>query len=960
MFELSGYVVDRQIYEGRKSTVYRGTRSADGQPVVLKVLRDEYPSAHDLASFRSEYALSRDLVEAGVSGIIEPLALQPHENALVMVLEDVRGVTLAEYAAYRSLDPAEFLDVALRTARALAAVHGAGVVHKDIKPQNVIINRETREVRLTDFGVSTRLLGEAGDLVAPERLEGTLAYMAPEQTGRMNRAVDHRSDLYSLGITFFELLTGRRPFGARDPMALVHAHIARTPPSAATLNPSVPPLLAAIAARLLRKNARDRYQTAFGLIRDLERCQAALESDGAVGEFPLGQHDLSDRFQLPQALYGRDAEVAQLMAAFDRAAAGASEVLFVAGYSGVGKSRLVHEVKRSIPRTHGMFVGGKIDQNQRGQPYSAFSQALAEFVRQVLTGDGDAVARWRSAILTAVGDQGALVLGVVPELERVIGPQPELGDLGSVEARNRFQEVFVDFVRALATPDHPLVLFLDDLQWADPASLALLQHLVTDPDLTSLLVIGAYRDNEVPDDHPLAVLVSELEAADAPVTRLGLEGLQSEDLTQLVADALRCAPDHARPLAELVHDKTGGNPFFVGQFLGVLDRGGLLRIEDGTWAWDVGEIGRQDLTDNVVEMMGERIAELPADSARALQLAACIGARFHLRPLAAVLDLSLEESAAALWQALEQGLIVPADETCRLVVPGVPIGDLDPGYRFAHDRIQRAARDGLPADARAQAHLALGRTLLGDDDPSGVGERAFEIADHARAAESLVTDPAERRRFAWTNLLAGTQAKFSAAFLPALGYLQAARSFLGEQLWSDPEGRSFELISELAEAEYLAGHHDVAEALFEQLLQQAGSALERARVHHSKVVLYGNQGRYGDSLDAAVAALAECGHKYPARPGQGNVVAELVRAKWLMRGRRIEDLEDLPEMTEPRHVLAVDTLNAASGPAYFFDANAFAVLGLRLLSLTLEYGNSRVSAYAFGIYGMVAGSVLGD
>jgi predicted ATPase/class 3 adenylate cyclase len=959
VFELRGYSVDRRIYEGRKALVFGATRAADGRAVVLKVLRDEYPSARDLAAFRAEYALGRELVEAGVAGVVAPLALEPRENSLVMVLEDFGGITLADHAAYRRLGAAEFLDVACAVTRALAGVHGQGVVHKDIKPQNVLIHRDTGDVRLTDFGISSRLSSGEPGLVGVERLEGTLAYIAPEQTGRMNRSVDQRSDLYALGATFFELLAGRPPFVLDDPMALVHAHIARQPERLDAVAPGAPTLLADLVAKLLCKSALERYQSAAGLLNDLERCRELITPTGDIAPFPLGERDVGERLRLPQRLYGRAREVARLLAAFDRASAGGAEVLFVEGWSGVGKTRLVHEVKRSLARLGGMFVGGKIDQNQRAAPYSAFAQALGEFVRQVLTEPPETVDRWRAEILGAIGDRGALILGVVPDLERIVGPQPELGELGSVEARNRFQEVFVDFVGGLATREHPLALFLDDLQWADPASLALLQRLVTDRELDGLLVVGAYRDNEVPPDHPLALAIAEMEAGGARLGRMHLGGLRTGDLSELVADALRCPVERAAPLAALVHRKTGGNPFFVGQFLSALERGGLLRIEDGAWAWDIERIARQDLTDNVVELTSERISGLPEASARALQLAACIGGSFSLRPLAAVLEGSVAEAGEALWPAVEAGLVAPLDDTYRLTAGFDGDDGLDPPYRFAHDRVQQAAYEQLAPDERAAAHLRLGRSALRGGDPAALGERAFAIADHVNAAGVLVADPAERRAFALVNLVAGRLARFSAAFEPALRYLRAGRAFLGEELWRDPEGRSFELVADLAETEYLAGNHDAADGWFSELLERAGGPLDRARIHHQKLVLYGNQGRYGDALDSTVAALAELGQRYPARPGQGAVLVELLQAQWLLRGRKVEELDQLPALTDPRIQLAVEVLNAASGPAYFFDANAFAVLGLRLLNLTLRHGNSRVSAYAYAIYGMVAGSVLG-
>ncbi len=793
--------------------MYRARREEDSTPVILKVLRNEYPSPRDLAALRAEFGLSRELIEGGVSRMVEPLALVPHENSLVMVLADVSGVTLADHVEYRRLGTAEFLAIAAQVAEALQEVHSQGVVHKDVKPQNLVINQADGRVRLTDFGISSRLATEDLQLVSPTHVEGTLAYMAPEQTGRMNRSVDHRSDLYALGVTLFELLTGKRPFEADDLMRLVYCHIAQPPPRADDLSPGVPKQLAAIVERLLSKAASDRYQSARGVRFDLQRCQQLLAETGAIAEFPLGQGDVSDRFTLPQKLYGRDAEVAELLAAFDAAASGGRRVLFVSGYSGVGKSRLINEVKRPITRRDGYFIGGKIDQHQRGQPYSALIGALRELTRQVLTEPPDSVARWRDEMLEVLGPNGAILPGLVPDPEGIIGEQPPVQELAAAESQNRFNEVVVDFVRGLASARHPLALFLDDLQWAEPASLALLLHLVTDTAVHHLFVIAAYRDNEVQSDHPLALTMDEIDAAGAEVERIHLEGLSIEALAELIADALHREADYTRQLAEFVGGKTGGNPFFVGQFLQALYRKGLLRLgDDGQWAWDVSEISGQELTDNVVELMTERIAELSEETSRALQFGACVGARFHLRRLVELLEGEPVAVAGALFEAVTQGLLSPLDDSYRLL-QGLEEGDeaarqFDPGYRFAHDRIQQAAHDLLDDSARGEVHLRLGRLLLEAHAPEELGDRLFEAADHVNASSALLADDAERLRAARTNLVAGRTAKLSAAFLPALGYLEAGRTHLGAQLWADPEGLSFPLVSELAEDLDLAGQSD--------------------------------------------------------------------------------------------------------------------------------------------------------
>ena len=917
---------------------------------------------------RSEFEVGLHLVEARAKGTIEALELLPSGNALVAVLEDVGGMTLTEHASYRRLPVPEFLAIAVQVADALSGIHRAGVIHKDIKPQNIIINRDTGEVRITDFGVSTRLASEDPEIISPSRIEGTLAYMAPEQTGRMNRPVDFRSDLYAFGVACFQLLTGELPFKAKDPMELVHQHIASRPPRVDSIAPRVPAQLADIVDKLLSKAAMDRYQSARGMGIDLRRCLETYDPtavEDAIPRFDLAVGDHPDRFGLAPGLYGRDAEVAKLLEAASRVGPGSRQVLFVTGYSGVGKSRLIHEVKRPLVADRGTFIEGKIDQHQRGEPYTAFVAALREMVRQLLTEPDEAIARWRSELQAALGDNGAIVTTLVPDLELVVGKQPPVQELSAAEARNRFQEVFADLLRALAQPSHPLVLFLDDLQWADTPSLGLLRHLLTDPDLGNLLFIGAYRDNEVPSDHPLAVMIDGLADGGVDMGRLHIEGLGPDPVTELITDSLQTSAERAAALGRLVHRKTAGNPFFVGQFLQALDRDGLLQLDaQGLWTWDLNEIQARDFTDNVVELMSEGIASLAPDCARALQFASCIGHRFRLRPLASVLAVDVRGTEALLWQAARAGFIAPLDDSYR-IVQSLPDGaeldaDVDPTYRFVHDRVQQAAHELLPERDRAAVHLSLARALLDGRLPDKLGDAVFEIAAHYNVAAALVTDQAERRKAAHIDLIAGRKAKRSAAFKPAVEVLSAGRELLGDQLWSDTEGRSFDLVYELAEVLYLAGDHGAAEPLFNELLAHATTPLDQARIHNLKLVLYGNIGRYGDAIDSAVAALACIGERFPAKPGKGALTVELVRTLLLLRGRSVDSLDDLPELSDPNIIVAVEVLNNLSGPAYFHDADLFSVLALRLLNLNLRHGNSPISAYCYGLYGMIAGFVLGN
>jgi AAA ATPase domain/Protein kinase domain len=548
------------------------------------------------------------------------------------------------------------------------------------------------EIRLTGFGIASRLVRERQAPEAPETIAGTLAYMAPEQTGRMNRSIDSRSDLYALGITLYQMLTGQLPFTASDPMGWVHCHIARRPAAPCERLKEVPGAVSAIIMKLLAKTAEERYQTAAGLESDLRHCLAAWEAHQRIDDFPLGEHDTPDRLLIPEKLYGRPREVETLLAAFDRIVkSGGPELVLVSGYSGIGKSAVVNELQKALVPPRGLFAAGKFDQYKRDIPYATLAQAFQSLVR-LLLGKSDAeLGSWRNALLEALGPNGQLMIELVPELKLIIGDQPPVSELPPQHARRRFLLVFRRFIGVFARPEHPLALFLDDLQWLDAATLDLVENLLTRSDLPNLLLIGAYRDNDVDATHPLRRKLDAIKSAGGRVKEITLAPLAREHLTQLIAEALRCASAHAAPLAQLLHEKTGGNPFFAIQFLYALAEEGLLTFDHGAmcWSWDPHCIHAKRYTDNVVNLMVGKLNRLPAETQTALQLLACLGNTAKIVVLSIVLEVSAEQAHAALWEAIRQELIEP----------------LEGSYRFMHDRVQEAAYSLIPEERRPGAHL---------------------------------------------------------------------------------------------------------------------------------------------------------------------------------------------------------------------------------------------------------------
>ncbi len=666
MITMPDYQILSGIYESANSLVYRASRNQDSLRVILKILKEDYPIPGELARYRQEYEITSML---DLEGVIKTHGLEKYQNTLVIVLEDFGAESLkilADSGKFRAdaENLESFLAIAIRIAGILGQIHGASVIHKDINPSNIVFNPETGQLKIIDFGISTVLPREKPVIRNPNVLEGTLAYISPEQTGRMNRSLDYRTDFYSLGVTFYELLTRKLPFETHDALELAHCHIARIPGPPHELNPGIPEKISEIVLKLMAKTAEDRYQSAFGLKADLQKCLDQLNSTGAVRDFEIGQGDFSGIFQIPEKLYGREQETETLVQAFERASSGTTELMLVTGYPGVGKSAIVNEVHKPITEKRGYFISGKFDQYQRDIPYYAFIQAFKEFVSMVLAEKEKELAAWKEKILKAVGNIGKVLTDVIPNLELVIGNQPDIPELAPAETRNRFNYVFENFVKAVSQEEHPVVLVLDDLQWADSASLNLLRVLMGDHENQHLLFIGAYRDNEVSPSHPLMMALEEMKKESAVVSTITLQNLCFENVSNLISDALQY-PGSVQELAALVCEKTQGNAFFVHQFLKSLYEENLLRFEHppsvenkGGWQWDISEIKKTGITDNVVELMAAKIRKLPAGTQEVLKLAACIGNRFDFETLALISEKSQTETSACLMEAMADGLII--------------------------------------------------------------------------------------------------------------------------------------------------------------------------------------------------------------------------------------------------------------------------------------------------------------
>ncbi len=933
------------LWEDGERVFCRGESHADGYgAAVLAVLpAAERPTPATLDRLAREYALKNELDGPWA---VRPLELVRERGRTMLVLEDTHSEPLDGLLG-PPMEVRSFLRLAIAIAAALTQVHRRGLVHKDIKPANILVNRTTGEVKLTGFGIASRQPRERQAPAPPESIAGTLAYMAPEQTGRMNRSIDARSDLYALGVTFYQMLTGSLPFTATDPMGWVHCHIARGPVPPSEQLETVPAAVSNLVLKLLAKTAEERYQTAAGLERDLRRCLAAWDAQHRIDAFPLGQHDTPDRLLIPEKLYGRAREIVTLLAAFDRVVtSGRPELVLVSGYSGIGKSAVVNELHKALVPPRGLFASGKFDQYKRDIPYATLVQAFQSLIRPLLGKSEGELGSWRDALRDALDPNGQLMLDVLPELKLLIGEQPPVPELPSQQAQSRLQLVFRRFVGVFARPEHPLTLFLDDLQWIDMATLDVLADLLTQADVQHLLLIGAYRDNEVTSGHPLMRKLDAIRDAGASVREIRLESLARGDLKRLIADTLSCAPRRAAPLARLVDEKTGGNPFFTIQFISELAEEGLLRFDHDAarWQWELNRIHAKAHTDNVADLMVGKLTRLPVETQAALQQFACLGNVADITRLSIVLGKSDDDVRTDLWDAVRLGLVER----------------LDGSYKFIHDRVQEAAYSLIPKRLRAEAHLRIGRLLLAHIPADRREEAIFEIVNHLNRGAALITARDEREQLAELNLHAGRRAKASTAYASALTYLAAGPALLAEDSWERRHELTFALELNRAECEFLTGALAAAEEHLTALSARAATTVERASVACLRIDLDLTFDESGRAVAVGLDYLRHLGVEWSPHPTAEDARREYQRVWSTLGDRPIEALVDLPLISDPTSLATLDVLTKLTAPAWYTDANLLSLVICRAVNLSIEGGNCDASSFAYATLGLLAGPHFGD
>ena len=958
---ISGYNISEELYESADSLVYRSQSSADKKPNILKMLKHAYPPPEKIAWFRREYDLTRNL---NLPGVIDAYSLESDQDRLVMVLEDFGGESLNRLQIAGKLPLIDFLNLAIEVTDILGQVHRKNIIHKDINQSNIVLNPTTEQVKIIDFGISTVLSRETTTVRNPNVLEGTLAYMSPEQTGRMNRTVDYRTDFYSLGATFYELLTGQPPFPTTDALELVHCHIARQATPAHKLNSDIPRAISDIVMKLLAKTSEDRYQSAYGLKADLEECLRQWQDTERIEHFPLGQHDVSDRFQIPQKLYGREAEIITLLRGFDRVCQGDSEMMLVSGYAGIGKTALVQEVYKPITRGRGYFIAGKFDQFQRNIPYAALIQAFRSLMRQLLTESDAEVASWREKLLVALGPNAQVVIDVIPEVELIVGAQPALPAIGPTETQNRFNLVFGNFIQVFTQAEHPLVIFLDDLQWADRSSLNLLQQLMTASDRGYLYLIGAYRDNEVSAADPLMLALGKLKETGTAVSHISLPPLDLPHIVQFIADTLKGTPEETSLLAKLVQAKTGGNPFFLIEFTKSLYTEELVTFDNqrGGWHWELEQIREREMTDNVVELMAAKVQKLGQKTQGVMKLAACMGNRFDLGTLATVYEKPPRETAADLWEAVAESMVTPMGDGYKLMeldVEGLA-DEVMVEYKFAHDRIQQAVYSLIPEEDRQAIHRQVGQLLLRNTPEEDREEKIFDIVNQLNQGIELIDRQSERDELARLNLMAGQKAKASAAYEPGFNYLQVGIGLLEEDSWQRQYGLTLKLYVEGAEAAYLSTEFEEVERLAEVVLLRAKTVLDQVKVYEVQLQAYFAQNKLLEAVKTGLTVLKLLGVRLPEKPNKLQILLGLLGTKLTLAGKRIEDLIDLPEMTDPYKLAAMRILTSVASAVYFAAPKLLPLSIFKMVNLAVKYGNAPESIFAYGSYGLLLCGVVGN
>jgi len=958
---INDYTILELVSEGKHTLIYRAHRKADECPVIIKMIKQDSLALKNVEQLTYEFNMMSRLNSPYV---VRPLELVRVQNNLILVMEDFNGKPLSYYMEENNWDLLLCLETAIQIATAIGDIHHQNIIHKDLKPQNILVNPVTKETKIIDFGIATQLSREVQTAINPEEMKGSIAYMSPEQTGRMNRSVDYRSDIYSLGITLYQLFTKKLPFQADSSLELIHMHIAQQPHPPIEVNSAIPNVLSEIILKCISKEPEHRYHSAFGLRFDLEKCRENLLVTPSNVSFKIGTRDVFDHFSFPEKLYGRNKELNFINQCLKEIWGGASFILTLSGYSGVGKSSLVFEAQRHLPPGSGRFAYAKFDQFKHAIPYHGLIQAFQVVIQQLLTEPDEVLQEWRERILESVGDSGKVLTDVIPEIELIIGVQPEMEKVSPQENANRFNFIMVNFLKALLQPDCPLVFFIDDLHWADEPSLKLLELFFFDPTVNNFLIIATYRDNEVTPYHPLAITLREIATHGSKVVNLPVAALPKEAIQEMIQDAFFGPPKQAVNLTELLYRKTQGNPFFTLQLLKLLYEKELFTFDKsrGYWVAQLDAISSSQVSDNVADLVIEKLKSLPAPVSEVLKIGATMENRFDLELLTQVSELPREEIIRALNVALQEDLISQERQQTGYVgvrqkeIPGEPVGKY---YRFLHDRIQQATYSLLSEEERSKLHYAIGSAIIRSTPPAKLAEKSIDIVNHLNATHPEALDEKEKKQLIQLNLTAGLRAKDSAAYLSAIQYFSKGIHLLAKDSWDKEYALSMELNQNLALCLMITGNHKLAQDLFDNCLSHAKTIIEKSELYTDLILLYTQIQEYGKSLDIATKALKLFGYDFEINPSKLSLALDLAKHKAKMLFRKVEDMEKLPAATDQNVQAVQKIVGALLYPSMVIGNKAlFVKSALTIVELSWGHGITKSTSSGLVCLGMVLGSEM--
>ncbi len=954
---IPGYSIIREIITGPKHITYEGVREKDSYSIWIKTFAASHPPLEDVARLKNEYEILHNLP---ARSIVKALALEEYGNKYYLILENPQNQPL-RILLNQPVDILSNLKIALSLVKTLDEIHSRDIIHKDINPDNILVDPVTLTVQLTGFTFASLIPHLSLTRKGPTTLEGTLYYISPEQTGRMNREIDYRTDFYSLGITLFELFTHRLPFEMQDPMELIHAHIAKSPPDPKQLAPFIPEQISRIILKLLSKKAEDRYQSCFSLSLDLERCITELETLGTIEIFPLGLSDITRKLQISKRLHGREPEIHRLNASFEEVTKGETEWVLLSGYAGIGKTSIVNEMHKQIIERKGTFISGKYDQYKMNVPYNGFISAFQDLIQQLLTESTENLEEWKKKIAHTMGNNITILSDLIPELSFLILEQPSIELIDTHGAQNRISFFFQKFISLFASADNPLVIFLDDLQWIDAASLQLIEQCLTVFKIEGLLLIGAYRSNEVTPLHPLASAIDKITKEGGAISVIEVPPLEEVHTHKLLSESLRLSPNETEQLSKEIFLKTHGNPFFIIQFLTYLYENNLLfvRKEEGAWRWDLTKIKELDVSDNVVDLLLKKLKKCSKETQAILQIASCLGNSFDIRWIVPISKKPFKYVMDGLLEAIREGLVLSNEEITQYmwikpeVLEKSSLERPPPLFRFLHDKVQQACYQMMNEEQRKEIHYQIGSFLKEYYKAEQFQEHIFEIASHLNAATDIIYDEDERKNCAEINYLAGNKAMRTAAHRTASVFLSAATNFLPKNAWQKEYELTFKIHLLAAEASYLSYSYEDAFKLFDLILKYAQSTQDKVAVCKLKIKIYSGFLDYKEVNKWGELGLQYLGFKLPKKMLKLHVLIELLAVKLKLRGKNVMDLAKLPLMTDPNAKDLMHLISLLTPPIYFSNPDLFAYLMLKGLNMTLKYGTTPMVSYFYGSYGVM-------